>query len=1013
MPLQDQIIPILFTGGVETKTDSKSVSLGKLLTLENGEFEKPGKIIKRTGFDSLGVIGSSLGIAANIKNSTLLGIGANSVFSYSASTLTFLNSGTLYNLNAKVRDEVDNYYLRGSFDADMVVVGGYEIYSYASGFSTFSGTTAKRGEQITIKDKVTKNVTYESTVSNESTSGKLAANSTHAFFLRTAYFTPYADIVLSKIDPTQSNPIVASITIARTFASTGAYMYDMLVTASHLYLAYYSNNAGTNLKIDQYDFNLNLLNTTSITTTSSNDGVVSLAFDGTNLFVLYAINRTGFIDNVYNVYTASLGAVAGPISVFASNPWGGPTIYGGTMAISSLATSADNVLAIYSLYPPSTVSAYSMYCLLVKVKLTASGVTYVKNFINSGSLYSKMCQAFGKTWVVAAVNPDVSINTYADGAYYLYEVTESGDRDANTNGAAAKVLAGNAYFPKLELAPARPRPSLMLSGSSMYAALQVISSYGIKSGNETIAVYSGEFSQQSATFSGTSSIPDENYLFTNSAPAIFDTKVSEQGFNTAPTFQVYDIQTGYAVLQPGSYQYFAVWEWLDDNGQIHQSAPSAAITVNIVSPNSRVRLVVTNPFLTTRKQGNLALVFYRTTINGVTPYRLVGGAFPYIINNQVDRTETNAIPIIIDNLDDASIASNQILYTTGGILPNDPAPNFKFQWPFKERVMLGGLDDGNTIWYSKSRVAGEPIKFSALLYTNVNIAGGDVTAGGTLDDKCIFFKKNKIFYMYGDGPNDAGGGSAFSVPQEISSPVGCAYPKSVVAMPHGLMFKSEKGIYLLDRGLNSKYIGAPVEAYNSANITSAIHMAERNQVRFTLDTGICLMYDYLVDQWGVFTNLAAVGSALYQNKHTYIKSDGTILQQGSSYLDAGSTPITLTIGTPWIKFMTLQGFQRAKRLMLIGEYKSPHTLTVSLGFDYENSYTESHSWVPASVLGIDGEGTLDQFRVFPTRQKCEAMRVLISDNGTATTGEGYTLSELAVLGGMKKGLNKVSSARSI
>ena len=81
-------------------------------------------------------------------------------------------------------------------------------------------------------------------------------------------------------------------------------------------------------------------------------------------------------------------------------------------------------------------------------------------------------------------------------------------------------------------------------------------------------------------------------------------------------------------------------------------------------------------------------------------------------------------------------------------------------------------------------------------------------------------------------------------------------------MPEGLMFKSSKGIYLLSRALELKYIGADVEAYNAFDVTSAQLIPTVYEVRFTLTNGVCLVHDYYVDQWSVYTNIAAVDATM-------------------------------------------------------------------------------------------------------------------------------------------------------
>ena len=106
-----------------------------------------------------------------------------------------------------------------------------------------------------------------------------------------------------------------------------------------------------------------------------------------------------------------------------------------------------------------------------------------------------------------------------------------------------------------------------------------------------------------------------------------------------------------------------------------------------------------------------------------------------------------------------------------------------------------------------------------------------------MDEKLVIFEDDRIFYLTGSGPNATGQQNNFSDPQLVTSDVGCSNTRSIVQTPKGLMFMSNKGIYLLDRGLSTHYIGAPVEAYNSLTITSAILIQDENQVRFTASDG--------------------------------------------------------------------------------------------------------------------------------------------------------------------------------
>ena len=52
--LQKSLVPVAMSGGLETKTDPAQLQMGSLLTLQNGLFTNPGRIIKRTGSQAFG-----------------------------------------------------------------------------------------------------------------------------------------------------------------------------------------------------------------------------------------------------------------------------------------------------------------------------------------------------------------------------------------------------------------------------------------------------------------------------------------------------------------------------------------------------------------------------------------------------------------------------------------------------------------------------------------------------------------------------------------------------------------------------------------------------------------------------------------------------------------------------------------------------------------------------------------------------------------------------------------------
>jgi hypothetical protein len=172
-----------------------------------------------------------------------------------------------------------------------------------------------------------------------------------------------------------------------------------------------------------------------------------------------------------------------------------------------------------------------------------------------------------------------------------------------------------------------------------------------------------------------------------------------------------------------------------------------------------------------------------------------------------------------------------------------------------------------------------------------------MTALAPMDDKIIIFKQNAIYYINGAGPDNLGSTAVgcslgnYSQPTFITSVVGCTNQQSIVLTPRGLMFQSDKGIWLLGLDLSTEYIGAPVEAYNSSTVTSAFVIPQTNFVLFTLSSGITLMYDYFYGQWGEFINVPAISATLYQGLHTYINKFGQVFQENPGvYLD-GAKPV--------------------------------------------------------------------------------------------------------------------------
>ncbi len=249
----------------------------------------------------------------------------------------------------------------------------------------------------------------------------------------------------------------------------------------------------------------------------------------------------------------------------------------------------------------------------------------------------------------------------------------------------------------------------------------------------------------------------------------------------------------------------------------------------------------------------------------------------------------------------------------------------------------------------------------------------------------------------------------------------------------GIMFQSDKGIWLLDRGLNTSYIGAPVENFNASTVNSAVNIPATNQVRFTLSSGVTLMYDYYYNQWGTFVGVPAISSCIFQGEHSFINSYGQVFQEvQNQYLD-GANPVLMMFQTGPLRIGDLQNYQRAYFFYILGTYISPHKLQVSLTYDYETAPSQSVIISPNNFSSAYGSGasqspygqgtpyggrsSLESWRVFLERQRCMAFGIQIQEifdpSFGSQAGAGLTISGLNIVMGFKKGFRPQSAAESV
>lgn len=326
----------------------------------------------------------------------------------------------------------------------------------------------------------------------------------------------------------------------------------------------------------------------------------------------------------------------------------------------------------------------------------------------------------------------------------------------------------------------------------------------------------------------------ETTYFAGGSPTGYDGRhIAEVVFLLAPE-GIHAAATAGGALTDGVYQVVVISEATDNAGQVHQSAPSLAVTVTTGGGNNTITVQV--PTLMMTQQSNVQFVAYITQNAGLSFNRVATAALPAGTPN--DTTVAFVTLGAIDQLP-AAYAGNALLYTQpnlgGSTLPNRAPGPMQTLGVHQNRLWFDKSDQPGAFGYSQQYIQNVGLQFNEQLGGLLPVSSGGLVGVASMDEKVILFCARKPFVVYGSGPTPGGGFSNYSEPQEVSSDVGCVEARSILKMPNGIIFKSVKGFYLLGRDLSVRYIGEGVEAFNANDVTSAVLLEDRQECRWSSD----------------------------------------------------------------------------------------------------------------------------------------------------------------------------------
>jgi hypothetical protein len=518
----------------------------------------------------------------------------------------------------------------------------------------------------------------------------------------------------------------------------------------------------------------------------------------------------------------------------------------------------------------------------------------------------------------------------------------------------------------------------------------------------------------------------------------------EQGYSLYPENMTSVVAAGGA-LSAGTYQYSFVWEWFDDRGQIHRSAPSVPQQVTTVL-NDKTTWTVPTLALTARRGSRTApvLAVYRTKEIGAN-----GGSLFYRVSSRVTAGSTNGIVFndpttntvtFIDLLADTAIASNELLYTLGNVLENLPPEPCSSGTQYKGRLVVNSNDGSGVSYYTKFNPAGEAPSFNPVLNISVDAEGGDVDDFAVLDDKLILQKDTAQWVTYGEPAGNTGTNGTLAFPERIAVATGVSSIGTSLRTQFGVVYATTGGYKLLSRSLVEEDFGSGVFDYRTSSPSGSVNVSKIDQIRFYHRDSDCLVFDSFFKTWSTFTARTCVKALMWLGNPTTIGADGVVrTEDANAEFTNNGAYISMAVETGWISLAGLQGFARVWRLLFLCQYKSPHKLIVKIATDFEPAWKQLEYVDPTVGLNTTSYGTgtygsgqyggqetssvsapsLDsvyQTRIHIIPQKCESIKFSITDiqvPGTLDGGEGLQINGFSLEVGAKKGAFKPHASKTV
>jgi hypothetical protein len=487
----------------------------------------------------------------------------------------------------------------------------------------------------------------------------------------------------------------------------------------------------------------------------------------------------------------------------------------------------------------------------------------------------------------------------------------------------------------------------------------------------------------------------------------------EAGFSWYPWIQSIGLVAGGSLQADYQYEFVACYVWTDVLGRTWRSTPSTSRTITPTGGNLSVQLAIPNYTVTSmtdfdggfRNPAGIE-VYIRNNGDptGVLPAPTTLLEFTRAIVAASDPLAANFTLITIGS---EPASTNPFLYTNGDPAPldNEVPPPFLYMVEFDTRIVAA---DRRRVWYTKEL---DPQGVFGAFWNSTNSflldEGGDTTALSVQDYSCIIWKLESVYYFQGHGPDDTGLNNAFTTPTRVATDDGCVNARSIAVTPVGTFYLSGRGIMLLDRQLQTDYVGAAIEdelaLFADIRVTT-VHPAE-SEVRFWCKSSFgdndfrMLVYDYLRRRWCVRfyfphgdqldLGKGAETALMHTGQYLWAEASGFIFAEtGSQFGDDDGVDqsfVQLDEETADISLDGFAGFQRIWYLTLTGRaLYTDHTKGPKVQVDIWIDYASKDATPDCSFSFTQGQADqaafpMVQYRMHMPFQNCQAIRVRVRD----------------------------------